>query len=99
EHVLPEIAPDFVALAERDAQEKRELIQAVPPAQVVERVAPGIQWTPTPDVDRVLLVPAYSPRPWVYRSEYKRVKIFCPPITADRTPTPGGDPAELVRIY
>jgi DNA-binding transcriptional ArsR family regulator len=99
EHVFPEVAPDFVALAERDAQEKRELIQAVPPAQVVERVAPGIQWTPGQDVDRVVLFPAYSPRPWVYMSEYKRVKIFCPPITADRDRTSPGDPAGLVRIY
>jgi DNA-binding transcriptional ArsR family regulator len=99
EHVLPEIAPDFVTLAERDAEAKRELVRAVPPEQVVERVAPGIQWTPGPDVDRVVLFPACSPRPWVYMSEYKRVKIFCPPITADRTPTPAGEPAELVRIY
>ena len=99
EHVFPTISPDFVSLADRDAEEKRELIRDVPPEQVVERVAPGIQWTPGPDVDRVVLFPAYSPRPWVYMSEFKRVKIFCPPITADRTPTPGGDPAELVRIY
>jgi DNA-binding transcriptional ArsR family regulator len=99
EQVFPEISPDFVPLAERDAEAKRELIRDVPPAQVVERVAPGIQWTPGPDVDRVLLFPAYSPRPWVYMSEYKRVKIFCPPITADRTRTAGGDPAELVRLY
>jgi DNA-binding transcriptional ArsR family regulator len=99
EHVLPKLAPDFVSLAERDAEAKRELIRGVPPEQVVERVAPGIQWTPTPEVDRVVFFPAYSPRPWVYMSEYKRVKIFCPPITADKTQTPGGDPAELVRIY
>jgi DNA-binding transcriptional ArsR family regulator len=32
-------------------------------------------------------------------SEYRRVKIFCPPITADRPQTPAGDPAQLVRIY
>jgi DNA-binding transcriptional ArsR family regulator len=99
EHVLPRISPDFVSLAERDAEEKRELVRDIPPELVVERVAPGIQWTPGPDVDRVVLFPAYSPRPWVYMSEYKRVKIFCPPITADRTPTPGGDPAALVRLY
>jgi DNA-binding transcriptional ArsR family regulator len=99
EHVLPEIAPDFVSLAERDAEAKRDLIRAIPPEQVVERVAPGIQWAPGPDVDRVVLFPAYSPRPWVFMSEYKRVKIFCPPITADRTQTPSGDPAELVRVY
>jgi DNA-binding transcriptional ArsR family regulator len=99
EHVLPEISPDFVSLAERDAEGKRELIKAVPPEQVVERVAPGIQWAPGPDVDRVVLFPAYSPRPWVYMSEYKRVKIFCPPITADRAPTAPGDPSELVRTY
>jgi DNA-binding transcriptional ArsR family regulator len=99
EHVLPEIAPGFVALAERDADAMRELIRGVPPAQVVERVAPGIQWTPGPDVDRVLLFPSYSPRPWVYMSEYARVKMFCPPITADRPSAPAGDPAALVRIY
>ena len=99
EQVFAKIAPDFVSLADRDAAAKRELIRDVPPEQVVERVAPGIQWTPGPDVDRVVLFPAYSPRPWVYMSEYKRVKIFCPPITADRRKTPGGDPADLVRIY
>jgi len=99
EHVFPEIAPDFVSLAERDAEAKRELIKSVPPEQVVERVAPGIQWAPGPDVDRVVLFPAYSPRPWVYMTEYRRAKIFCPPITADRPQTPGGDPAQLVRIY
>lgn len=99
EHVLPKIAPDFVSLAERDADAKRDLIRGVPPEQVVERVAPGIQWTPGPDVDRVVLFPSYSARPWVYMSEYKRVKIFCPPITTDRTPAPAGGPADLVRIY
>jgi DNA-binding transcriptional ArsR family regulator len=99
ERVLPEIAPNFASLAERDAEAKRELVRSVPPEQVVERLAPGIQWAPGPEVDRVVLFPVRSPRPWVYMSEYKRVKIFCPPITADRTHTPAGDPAELVRIY
>lgn len=99
EHVLPQLAPADPGLAERDAEAKRELVKSVPPEQVVERLAPGIQWVPGPEIDRVVLFPAYSPRPWVYMSEYKRVKIFCPPIAADRTPTPGGDPADLVRIY
>jgi len=97
--VLPEIEPaDYPSLLERDADAKRELVRSVPPEQVVERLAEGIQWVPGPDIDRVVLFPAYSPRPWVYMSEYKRVKIFCPPITADRERAPG-DPAELVRIY
>src|SRR5262249_6083257 len=99
EHVLPEMAPDFAALAERDAEAKRDLVRSVAPEQVVERLAPGIQWVPTPDVDRVVLFPACSPRPWVYMSEYKRVKIFCYPITLDRERTAPDDPAELVRIY
>ena len=99
EHVFPQLAPADPSLVERDAEAKRELVKSVPPEQVVERLAPGIQWAPGPDIDRVVLFPAYSPRPWVYMSEYKRVKIFCPPITADRTKTPGGDPADLVRIY
>jgi DNA-binding transcriptional ArsR family regulator len=98
EHVYPLIAPEDPTLAERDAEAKRELVKSVPPEQVVERLAPGIQWTPGPEIDRVVLFPVYSPRPWVYMSEYKRAKIFCPPITADRERTPG-DPAELVRIY
>ncbi len=98
EHVLPLIAPDDTTLAERDAEAKREMVKSVPPEQVVERLAPGIQWTPGPEIDRVVLFPAYSPRPWVYMSEYKRVKIFCYPISIDRARAPG-DPAELVRIY
>lgn len=98
EHVLPQIAPANAPLAERDAEAKRELVKAIPPEQVVEQLAPGIQWAPGPEIDRVVLFPAYSPRPWVYMSEYKRVKIFCYPITLDRQRAPG-DPAELVRIY
>jgi DNA-binding transcriptional ArsR family regulator len=100
QQVMPKIEPpDYPSLLERDADAKRELVRSVPPEQVVERLAPGIQWSPGPDIDRVVLFPAYSPRPWVYMSEYKRVKIFCPPITLDREPAAPGDPAELVRIY
>jgi DNA-binding transcriptional ArsR family regulator len=99
EHVLPELAPADPSLAERDAEAKRELVKSVPPEQVVERLAPGIQWVPGPEVDRVVLFPAYSPRPWVYMSEFKRVKIFCYPITLDRERAAPGEPAELVRIY
>ena len=98
EHVLPKLAPADPTLAERDAQAKRELVKSVPPEQVVERLAPGIQWAPGPEIDRVMLFPAYSPRPWVYMSEYKRVKIFCYPITLDRSAAQD-DPASLVRIY
>ena len=98
EHVFPRLEPADSTLVERDAEAKRELVKSVPPEQVVERLAPGIQWMPGPEIDRVVLFPAYSPRPWVYMSEYKRVKIFCPPITLDRERSPG-DPAELVRIY
>jgi len=99
EHVLPQLAPADPLLAEHDAEAKRELVRSVPPEQIVERLAPGIQWVPGPEIDRVVLFPAYSPRPWVYMSEYKRVKIFCYPITLDRTPSGPGDPAELVRLY
>jgi DNA-binding transcriptional ArsR family regulator len=98
QHVLPQLEPTDSTLVERDAEAKRELVKSVPPEQVVERLAPGIQWAPGPEIDRVVMFPAYSPRPWVYMSEFKRVKIFCPPITLDRERTPG-DPAELVRIY
>jgi DNA-binding transcriptional ArsR family regulator len=99
EQVFPLIAPEDPTLAERDAEAKRELVKSVPPEQVVERLAPGIQWAPGPQIDRVALFPAYSPRPWVYMSEHKRVKIFCYPITLDREQAAPGDPAELVRIY
>jgi len=98
EHVLPKLAPADPTLADRDADAKRELVKSVPPEQVVERLAPGIQWAPGPEIDRVMLFPAYSPRPWVYMSEYKRVKIFCYPITLDRSAAQD-DPASLVRIY
>ena len=99
ERVLPLLAAADSTLAERDAEEKRELVRSVPPEQVVERLAPGLQWVPGPEIDRVVFFPAYSPRPWVYMSGYKRVKIFCYPITLDHERTAPGDPTELVRIY
>jgi DNA-binding transcriptional ArsR family regulator len=99
EQVLPQLAPADPTLAERDAEAKRELVKSLPPEQVVERLAPGIQWVAGPEVDRVVFFPAYSPRPWVYMSEFKRVKIFCYPISLDRERTAPGDPAALVRIY
>lgn len=99
EQVFPRIVPDVAALAERDAAAKRELVRDVPPGRVVERLAPGIQWAPGPDVDRVVLFPAYAPRPWVYMSEYKRVKIFCYPISLDREEAPPDEPGDLVRVY
>jgi hypothetical protein len=99
EHILPAVEPKgYPSLLERDVEAKRDLVKSVPPEQVVERLAQGLQWVPSSDIDRVVLFPAYSARPWVYMSEYRRVKIFCPPITADRERAPG-DPAELVRIY
>ena len=36
---------------------------SVPAEQVVERLAPGIQWVPGPEIDRVVLFPAYSAAP------------------------------------
>lgn len=99
EHVLPHLAPDDATLAERDAEAKRELVRSLAPEQVVERLAPGIQWTPGAGIDRVALFPAYAARPWVYMSQYKRVKIFCYPITLDHEGAAPGDPAEVVRIY
>ena len=97
--VLPLMTSGDRTLAERDAEAKRKLVRSLPPEQVVERLAPGIQWVPGPDVDRVVLFAAFSARPWVYMSEYKRVKIFCYPITLDRASTAPDDPAALVRIY
>jgi DNA-binding transcriptional ArsR family regulator len=99
DRVFPQISPDVAQLAERDAAAKRELVRAVPPEQVVERLAPGVQWVPGPDVDSVVLFPAYAPRPWVYMSEYRRVKIFCYPISVDREPGAADAPAELARVY
>src|SRR5439155_26682009 len=71
EHVLPAIVPaDYASLAERDVEAKRELVRSVPTEQVVEPLAPGIQWVPGSELDPVLLFRAYPPRPCVHMAQY-----------------------------
>src|SRR4029078_10122061 len=55
EQIFPLIAPEDSTLAERDAEAKRELVKAVPPEQVVERLVPGVPWAPGPPVHPVVL--------------------------------------------
>jgi DNA-binding transcriptional ArsR family regulator len=99
EEVFPPLAAEAAPLAERDAAEKRRLADTLAPEQLVERMAPGLQYLPTPDVHRIVFFPVYTSRPWVYTSEYKHVKIFCYPIRVDREEAPPDDPARLVRVY
>ena len=99
EHVLPDVEPaDYPALLERDAEAKRELVRSVPPSRSSSGWRPASSGCPGRRSTASCSSPPTRRARGCTCSEYKRVKIFCPPITADRERSPG-DPAELVRIY
>jgi DNA-binding transcriptional ArsR family regulator len=96
---FPAIAAEAGPLAERDAEANRSLAASLAPERVVEHFVPGLQYSPTPDVHRIVLFPAYVSRPWVYMCDYRHVKIFCYPIAIDADEAGPGDAADVARIY
>src|SRR5919106_1151576 len=79
---VPNSAEALVAL-ERDAQAKRELARTRSPEQLIEIATNGVQYSPGPEISRVVLFPGYWQRPWVLMNEFKHVKIFCYPLALD----------------
>jgi DNA-binding transcriptional ArsR family regulator len=94
---VPNSAEALVAL-ERDAQAKRELARTRSPEQLIEIATNGVQYSPAPEISRVVLFPGYWQRPWVLMNEFKHVKIFCYPLALDHGEE-GPTPAELARLY
>jgi DNA-binding transcriptional ArsR family regulator len=99
EHVFRSLAGEAMAAIERDARAKRLLARSLPPEQLIERVTPGLRYSPESDVRKLALFPTYWARPWVVLAEHRDMRIFCYPIASERDARAPDDPAALARIY
>jgi DNA-binding transcriptional ArsR family regulator len=83
----------------RDAEAKRRMLQALPPAQVIE-AASGIQFVPQPGIRQVYLIPQLATRPWVWLAEDDDARLYCYPVADDSLgPEGSAPPTRLVRLH
>jgi DNA-binding transcriptional ArsR family regulator len=83
-----------------EAEAKRAAVGAMSPEDLVELATSGVHFEPTPELDRVLLVPQYHYRPWNIHDVFRRMRLVEYP--ADVLSAAEGDPPQdlmrLVRV-
>lgn len=99
EQVFRALAAEALAATERDAAAKRELVRTHSAEEIVELVTNGVQYTPGPEVSRVVFFPTYWLRPWVMLVDHKDVTIFCYPVGEPAEAGEASAPAQLARIF
>ena len=91
------IAPALDALA-ADAEEKRQLAEVQDPRDVI-RTAIDTSYTPTAEVNGVVLIPSFVIRPQVYYFEFNDLMLFVYPMSERLAESLGAGPSDrLVRL-
>lgn len=90
--------PAWREAAERDVEQKRMLARSRTPQQLAELATRGYQYSPTPDIRKLVFFPSWWMRPWVILWEHNGAKIFGYPIAGGADAT-ADSPAELARVY
>jgi DNA-binding transcriptional ArsR family regulator len=88
--------PFASTLLEDDAAAQRMLLTTDPERLIL--LATGVRYDTRPDVDAVLLVPTLIMRPWLAVVNYRRMRIYCYPVSDDPGP-PDTVPPGLVRMH
>jgi DNA-binding transcriptional ArsR family regulator len=98
ERVFAPQAASLMAVAERDAAEKRALLATEPPEHVIDAATRGWDYVPEPGIERVILVPSVVHRPFNTTADHHDTRIFCYAVS-DESVVAGADdpPAFLVR--
>ena len=96
ERIFVKAEPMVSGLLAGDAAAQRMLLSTDPERLIL--IATGVRYDTRPDVDRVLLVPTLIMRPWLLVTNYRRIRIYCYPVSED----PGVSdavPPTLVRMH
>ena len=92
-------ADELAPLLAKDAQEKAALVAKLPADQAIEIATNGITVDVGADTSGVVLIPAFSARPWVIITESGPTKIFCYGASVDIEEDPDAPPAWVVKFY
>jgi DNA-binding transcriptional ArsR family regulator len=91
-------ADEWRQAAERDVEAKRSAATTRTPQQLAELATRGYQYTPGPEIRKLIFFPSWWMRPWVILWEHKGSRIFGYPI-AGGADTEADSPAEVARVY
>jgi DNA-binding transcriptional ArsR family regulator len=89
---------DWREAAERDVEAKRAAARNRTPQQLAELATRGYQYTPGPDIRKLVFFPSWWMRPWVILWEHNGAKIFGYPI-AGGADAAIDSAAEVARVY
>ena len=90
--------PEWREAAEQDVEGKRAAARSRTPQQLAELATRGYQYSPGPEIRRLVFFPSWWMRPWVILWEHNGSKIFGYPI-AGGADAANDSPAELARVY
>jgi len=96
ERVFLKGEPVGSTLLKDDAAAQRMLLTTDPERLIL--LVTGVRYDTRPDVDAVLLVPTLIMRPWLAVVNYRRMRIYCYPVSDDPGP-PDTVPPGLVRMH
>lgn len=98
EPVFVHEGPALMAVAERDAAEKRALAPTMTGTALIDAATRGWDYVPERGVTNVILAPSVVQRPWVTTCDHGDTRIFCYSVADESFGAAGGDPpAFLVR--
>jgi predicted DNA-binding protein YlxM (UPF0122 family) len=97
--VFRNLEGEVVPLLLRDAQMKLELVSTMSSERLIETATNGLEFIPELGIHKVLLIPSFTPRPWIIVTEYLDMKIFYYPIADEIVQQGHLPPANLVRLY
>jgi DNA-binding transcriptional ArsR family regulator len=92
-------ADELAPLLARDAEEKAALASRLPADRAIEIATNGITVEVGPDTSGVVLIPAFSARPWVIITEAGTRKILCYGVSDDLEEDPDAPPFWVVKFY
>jgi DNA-binding transcriptional ArsR family regulator len=92
-------ADELAPLLAKDAQEKSALAARLPADRAIEIATNGITVEVGADTSGVVLIPAFSARPWVIITETGSTKILCYGASVDIEEDPDAPPAWVVKVY
>ena len=89
----------IMPIIERDAEAKRDLVRELPLEEFVRTATNGVEYTPRPGVERLVMIPSFINRPVVTFTEFGEVLMVFFPV-ADESVSADADapPLRLVRL-
>jgi DNA-binding transcriptional ArsR family regulator len=89
----------IMPIIERDAEAKRDLVRELPLEDFVRTATNGVEYTPRPGVERLVMIPSFINRPVVTFTEFGEVLLVFFPV-ADESVSADADapPLRLVRL-